>query len=403
VNGNQAFGQLLMLQSDAASTDPEAGLRGGAYFSQGGFCYLDVIAATNASSGEVSIRVSPTDGSTPTFFAPLVATFTTNMGLENAQAGMRRARVGPLPLAGRARLQVEIAATDAGKFTDLIAARFVSSTNSRGMTVSTASAGGYRVDSFLTQHAESGPLVAAMDPNVVFLSLGANDIGISVTPEQHKASVRSLIEWLRFWIDADLPIVLLSDPARTQISPSQQSLFDRYPGAHYELAQEMHGVCSVNSRLLTEREGWTVSTVPLFCRDQVHYNTRGASTKARVEIEALMRAFTPTRMEISALMPGGTSRGQTIVMRALIGQPMASVSWGTSLRMEAGLPPLIDLPTCAVDVNGDGFIDFFDYDAYVECYETEVCPPGRNADMNGDGFVDFFDYDEFVLQYEIGC
>jgi hypothetical protein len=58
---------------------------------------------------------------------------------------------------------------------------------------------------------------------------------------------------------------------------------------------------------------------------------------------------------------------------------------------------------CDVDFNGDGFVDFFDYDDYVNCFETTTCPPGKNADFNNDGFVDFFDYDEFVAAFEAGC
>ena len=56
-----------------------------------------------------------------------------------------------------------------------------------------------------------------------------------------------------------------------------------------------------------------------------------------------------------------------------------------------------------VDFNEDGFVDFFDYDAYVLCFETGSCPPGHTADFNRDGFVDFFDYDRFVQVYETGC
>jgi hypothetical protein len=58
---------------------------------------------------------------------------------------------------------------------------------------------------------------------------------------------------------------------------------------------------------------------------------------------------------------------------------------------------------CPADFNGDGFLDFFDYDDFVGCYETGVCPPGKTADFNGDEFVDFFDYDEFVGAFETGC
>ena len=54
---------------------------------------------------------------------------------------------------------------------------------------------------------------------------------------------------------------------------------------------------------------------------------------------------------------------------------------------------------CPADFNGDGFLDFFDYDDYVTAFETG----GPGTDFNGDGFVDFFDYDAFVSAFETGC
>ncbi|XVJ58976.1 MAG: hypothetical protein HEQ23_06060 [Tepidisphaera sp.] len=63
----------------------------------------------------------------------------------------------------------------------------------------------------------------------------------------------------------------------------------------------------------------------------------------------------------------------------------------------------IAAPTCPADFNGDQFLDFFDYDEYVACFETGICPPGKTADFNGDEFTDFFDYDEYVLAFETGC
>ena len=59
--------------------------------------------------------------------------------------------------------------------------------------------------------------------------------------------------------------------------------------------------------------------------------------------------------------------------------------------------------SCPADFNGDGFLDFFDYDAFVACFEGVGCAPGSSADFNCDGFVDFFDYDEFVSAFETGC
>jgi hypothetical protein len=59
---------------------------------------------------------------------------------------------------------------------------------------------------------------------------------------------------------------------------------------------------------------------------------------------------------------------------------------------------------CNADWNCDGFLDFFDYDDYVETFEGGTPPDCRSdADFNGDGFVDFFDYDDFVAFFESGC
>jgi uncharacterized membrane protein len=54
---------------------------------------------------------------------------------------------------------------------------------------------------------------------------------------------------------------------------------------------------------------------------------------------------------------------------------------------------------CPADFNTDGFVDFFDYDAFVGSFEGG----NTDADLNRDGFIDFFDYDDFVLRFEAGC
>jgi hypothetical protein len=58
---------------------------------------------------------------------------------------------------------------------------------------------------------------------------------------------------------------------------------------------------------------------------------------------------------------------------------------------------------CPADFNEDGFLDFFDFDDFVACFESGVCPPGRSGDYDGDGFGDFFDFAAFVSDFENGC
>ncbi len=54
---------------------------------------------------------------------------------------------------------------------------------------------------------------------------------------------------------------------------------------------------------------------------------------------------------------------------------------------------------CPADFNADGFLDLFDYAAYVGAFETGTA----GSDFNADGFLDFFDYSDFVAAFELGC
>ncbi len=73
------------------------------------------------------------------------------------------------------------------------------------------------------------------------------------------------------------------------------------------------------------------------------------------------------------------------------------------LEFTSGTAVVTSTPACPADFNRDCFVDFFDYDDYVTCFEGDGCPAGRTADFNGDGFADFFDYADFVSAFELGC
>ncbi|QOI99844.1 MAG: hypothetical protein HRU70_04840 [Phycisphaeraceae bacterium] len=99
----------------------------------------------------------------------------------------------------------------------------------------------------------------------------------------------------------------------------------------------------------------------------------------------------------------------------------AAVRWGTlaSWRFESDRPPTEGevavglfkpgtpasvaapavVPHPGPDMTGDGFIDMFDFDAYILAFEEGL----PIADYNGDGFLDLFDLDAFVAAFEAGC
>jgi hypothetical protein len=66
-------------------------------------------------------------------------------------------------------------------------------------------------------------------------------------------------------------------------------------------------------------------------------------------------------------------------------------------------PAVVTVALCGADFNDDGFVDFFDFNDFVDCFDGVVCPPGRTSDYNGDGFTDFFDANDFVADFDTGC
>ncbi|QOI99718.1 MAG: hypothetical protein HRU70_04180 [Phycisphaeraceae bacterium] len=70
---------------------------------------------------------------------------------------------------------------------------------------------------------------------------------------------------------------------------------------------------------------------------------------------------------------------------------------------EAGSYAVEIVTLCGADFNADGFVDFFDLDSFLGCFEGGACPGDLTADVNADGFVDFFDLDAFLAEFELGC
>jgi len=57
------------------------------------------------------------------------------------------------------------------------------------------------------------------------------------------------------------------------------------------------------------------------------------------------------------------------------------------------------IPPCLADFDGDGFLGYRDFDAFVVSFESG----GAGSDLNGDGALTFEDFDAFVGAFERGC
>ncbi len=99
----------------------------------------------------------------------------------------------------------------------------------------------------------------------------------------------------------------------------------------------------------------------------------------------------------------GCGVGSKLTIPVVSGQNYTIRVGGTSGATGTGTLNLSCVIPCAADFNGDGALDFFDYDDFVTCFEGGTCPPGKTADFNHDTAVDFFDYDEYVTAFENGC
>lgn len=295
INANQTFGAIYMLQHRADNVDPGTLLPGSQdFFERGDAVFMDIYGVTTRDGGDIVARVTPASTSTPSYFEPTVVTLTLGMGPESDADKVRRHRIGPFAFGGLDYMQVELSGSHAHKFTEILGARFVSGADNRGWAITSFAAGGYQTQHYIQFHAESGPVLAALEPDVMFLAFGANDFGNGRTPAEFRANTLALIDFVRGAISPELPIILLADPDRVfdGTPPGSAANSDFLSGVLHDIATSVPNVCAVNGRLLTHQHGWTRhGDLSTFLSDTVHYNPFGARLKAQLEIDALYSTF----------------------------------------------------------------------------------------------------------------
>ena len=105
-------------------------------------------------------------------------------------------------------------------------------------------------------------------------------------------------------------------------------------------------------------------------------------------------------IEWSTIDGGGSlSYGGTFVLTGTIGQPDTSALTAVTIGSEGGFWADQDAAVCPADFNADGFLDFTDFDYFVEQFELG----NPVSDFNHDSFLDFTDFDAFVAAFESFC
>jgi hypothetical protein len=167
------------------------------------------------------------------------------------------------------------------------------------------------------------------------------------------------------------------------------------PGGYKGPGRHANGNCEIREVSLSTTSGPRIDTPP-----QDQYVCPGGSTSFYVG------ASGPGPIRYQWRRKGRELRGATGNIYVVPAATMATAGeYDCIVTGPCGttISPPANLILCPADVNCDQFLDFFDYDAFVACFDAGECEGTSTADFNGDGFIDFFDYDEFVESFEAGC
>lgn len=163
-----------------------------------------------------------------------------------------------------------------------IAARFVDLKATRGYSLFAVAAGGYaswhhHAGPDGRDHSQSGPVIAALDPDVVLIDLGVNDLGVGYgNPNtghigqdvmQYRDNILGLIEFVRTATgDPDLPVVLLTPMQRRfawfNRGPRQYNVMNGQLAALHSIAIRTPKVLFANTRRYVEEvDDWQVQRI----------------------------------------------------------------------------------------------------------------------------------------------
>lgn len=144
-----------------------------------------------------------------------------------------------------------------------VAQRWVNTTTTKGLVVSSMSKSGCKMDQIISDHGNSGPILRAVRPEIVIIALHTNSAGnnyAAYDPEDEGNSYYhmglALIDWIRTYVP-NCWIVLIPDGPRTDLTAGQTTEYGLMVGAHQMLVDARPNVLAINLTLSLARAGYT--------------------------------------------------------------------------------------------------------------------------------------------------
>lgn len=314
------------LEGGVSQIDCAAGLR------------VEVVAATHANSEPiVRWELVPQDTSSFCYtdlFAPITQSGTMfggdaslNAPVGGAHREISETLIGLTGTQGYYMVEVAGDTFAPDQSAQNIGARFVSN-NSRGLICDSLSSGGYGSSSYLLNHAQSGPVLAAAGYKVAWIMYGINDQSLKHTSEVYESHIRDLIAFLRVHLGKDLPIIVETNTYKH----AETDYGKHYAGALYRIAQDTPNTLLINSRrIIEERFGWGSGSEQSHLFDGIHFTNLGAECVSRASVETLLEHLTGV-----------------IANKKFLRQPKGEIGRDTTLRSAAPTTGFGDSPLLEV-------------------------------------------------------
>ncbi len=368
-NGLTDAHRSVLLHDASQCVDPA--LENGAWFDRTGPFVAEVLAIAQPKSPGIRWSNAPTDSDSPDATSAVVQSGLFQFNRKTPAGTHVWFTTPPLDFAGRAHLQLALSGNSASVGTEVVGVRYRSLSAARGITVQAFSEGGLRLLELTQRFGESGAQLRDVNPQLVVLHYGANDVANGITEVQWRQQLLDTIAWIRAAMkDPIFPIIIAAEQRIG--NAAAQAEHDRLPVIAHELALADSHVLALNlMRATSEEYGWgprgDLNWTP-YLADSAHYQPYGQRLLAAAFVGSL-------RSALAIDDPSCTPANWADCVRV----------WGAYCAF-GGCARVIDQDVIAANLEWGGpgsSCDDADSDGY-----PDLCPPQGDADINHDGMID---------------